>query len=58
MTPMKIGASLGMFVVLFAAVGLAQETKNEMIPVTYDGLKQEVLKQRGKVLILDFWAGT
>jgi thiol-disulfide isomerase/thioredoxin len=32
------------------------ETKIAMTPVKYDGLKQEVLKNRGKVVIVDFWA--
>ena len=50
----------------FAALGLiaacllpvaAQEKKVEMIPVKYDGLKAEVLKHRGKVVVVDFWAG-
>ena len=33
------------------------EKQIDMIPVKYDGLKREVLKQRGKVLVVDFWAG-
>jgi hypothetical protein len=34
-----------------------QEKKIEMTPVKYDGLKQEVLKHRGKVVVVDFWGG-
>ena len=33
------------------------EKKLTIIPVKYDGLKQEVLKHRGKVVLVDFWAG-
>ena len=43
---------------MWIAVGQPQEKNVEMIPVKYDGLKQEVLKHRGKVLVVDFWAGT
>jgi thiol-disulfide isomerase/thioredoxin len=39
-----------------ATVGQAQDKKIEMTAVNYDGLKQEVLKQRGKVVLVDFWA--
>jgi hypothetical protein len=42
---------------LCLATGQAQEKSTAMIPVKYDGLKAEVLKHRGKVLIVDFWAG-
>jgi hypothetical protein len=28
-----------------------------MTPVKYERLKAEVLKQRGKVVVVDFWAG-
>jgi hypothetical protein len=35
----------------------AQDKRIEMIPVKYDGLKAEVLKHRGKVVVVDFWAG-
>jgi thiol-disulfide isomerase/thioredoxin len=38
------------------AVSQGQEKKIEMTHVKYDGLKQEVLKHRGKVVVLDFWA--
>jgi hypothetical protein len=58
MTRIKILASLGMLAVLCAAIGQTQEKKVEVTPVKYDGLKQEVLKHRGKVLVVDFWAGT
>ena len=51
-------AAVGLLGALFAGMGGSQEKKAEMIPVKYDGLKQEVLKHRGKVLVVDFWAGT
>ena len=28
-----------------------------MAPIKYDALKQEILKHRGKVLLVDFWGG-
>lgn len=43
--------------VLCATVGQSQEKKYDMIPIKYDGLKAEVLKHRGKVLVVDLWAG-
>jgi hypothetical protein len=49
--------SAGVLAILCAALAPAQEKKTEMTPVKYDALKQEVLKQRGKVVIVDFWAG-
>lgn len=40
-----------------AAGGQTQEKKPiVMTSVKYDGLKQEVLKHRGKVVVVDFWA--
>ena len=38
------------------ATSPAQDKKIAMVPVKYDGLKQEVLKHRGKVVVVDFWA--
>lgn len=43
---------------LCAPPGQAQEKKIEMLSVKYDGLKQEVLKHRGKVVVVDFWTST
>jgi thiol-disulfide isomerase/thioredoxin len=37
------------------AGGQTQERKIVMTQVKYDGLKQEILKHRGKVVIVDFW---
>jgi hypothetical protein len=48
---------LFLLAMLCAAPGIGQEKPAAMIPVKYDRLKAEVLKQRGKVLIVDFWAG-
>ena len=41
---------------ILAVNGSAQEKKIELTMVKYDGLKQEILKHRGKVVIVDFWA--
>jgi thiol-disulfide isomerase/thioredoxin len=40
----------------FSSLGPAQEPKATLTRVNYDGLKQEVLKHRGKVVVVDFWA--
>ena len=58
MTRIKIIASLTMLAAIFTAAGQSQEKTNGVVPVKYDGLKQEILKHRGKVLVVDFWAGT
>jgi hypothetical protein len=42
---------------LGAGVAPSQEAKIEMTPVKYAALKDEVLKHRGKVVLVDFWAG-
>lgn len=47
-----IGASM-----LVPDPGDAQDKKYEMTPVKYAGLKAEILKHRGKVVVVDFWAG-
>jgi len=56
MTRIRIIVSITTLVVLCAAAGHAQEKKIVMTHVKYDGLKQEVLKHRGKVVVVDFWA--
>ena len=48
--------SLGLLTALGFAAGPAQDKPITMAPVKYDGLKAEVLKHRGKVLVVDFWA--
>jgi hypothetical protein len=45
---------------LLFAIGTSatpQDKKYEMTHVKYAGLKDEILKHRGKVVVLDFWAG-
>lgn len=49
--------ALGLLAALSASVAQPQEPSFEMARIKYDGLKQEVLKHRGKVVIVDFWAG-
>lgn len=40
-----------------ALVGVpAQNNPANLVTVKYDGLKREVLKHRGKVVVVDFWA--
>lgn len=56
MISLRIFLSLSILAILCAPNGSAQEKKIAMIPVKYDGLKQEVLKHRGKVVVVDFWA--
>ena len=56
MTSIRIIASLLVGAILCVAVGHTEEKKVVMTHVKYDGLKQEVLKHRGKVVVLDFWA--
>jgi hypothetical protein len=58
MIPSRLIASLAMLATVCADVGRTQEKNRDAIPVKYDTLKQEVLKHRGKVLIVDFWTGT
>ncbi len=53
---------LMLFVLTIASLNFVpaqgQDAAIKAVPVTYDGLKQEILKHRGKVVILDFWATT
>ena len=57
---MKIGllSCAVLFAASFMVAGQAQEKSEEVTVriVKYDGLKEEVLKHRGKVVVVDFWA--
>jgi thiol-disulfide isomerase/thioredoxin len=57
MTPKSLALALLASALLFTNAGQSQEKQIAMAPVKYEGLKQEVLKQRGKVLLVDFWGG-
>ena len=57
MTRINAFVSLGLLAA-WCAAGHSQEKKIEMTSVKYDGLKQEILKQRGKVVVVDFWTST
>ena len=56
MSIIKSSIAAACFAILCTAVSPAQDKKIEMTLVKYDGLKQEILKHRGKVVIVDFWA--
>lgn len=56
MTSLRIIAPMLIVTVVCVAVGHTQEKQIVMTHVKYDGLKKEVLKHRGKVVVLDFWA--
>lgn len=48
--------ALGVLAGFCFSAGPAQEKKVTITPVKYEGLKQEILKHRGKVVVVDFWA--
>jgi thiol-disulfide isomerase/thioredoxin len=48
--------TIGVIALFAAGIAPAQEKKFELTTVKYDGLKQEILKHRGKVVLVDFWA--
>jgi hypothetical protein len=56
MNRVTVFATFGVLAVWCAATGQPPEKSVDVVVVKYDGLKQEVLKHRGKVLIVDFWA--
>src|ERR1017187_6715556 len=58
MTASRVILTFAALAFLCAAGGQTEEKKIVMKHVKYDGLKQEVLKHRGKVVIVDFWAST
>jgi thiol-disulfide isomerase/thioredoxin len=56
MTAIRWFIACTLFAAFTVAAGPAQEKKATLISVKYDGLKQEILKHRGKVVVVDFWA--
>lgn len=57
MTFGKMSAAIGFLVILSASVASAQEKRGEMTVASYADLKREIVKHRGKVVLVDFWAG-
>ena len=57
MTSIKMLISLAVLAAVAATMAPGQEKRGEMTVVTYDGLKREVIKHRGRVVLVDFWAG-
>jgi thiol-disulfide isomerase/thioredoxin len=53
----KLFPALGLFGVILMGASLgAQEENIKVDLVKYDALKEAVLRQRGKVVVVDFWA--
>ena len=57
MTLSRMSLALGTLILVSATLAQPPEKRGEMTVVRYDGLKREVLKHRGKVVLVDFWAG-
>jgi thiol-disulfide isomerase/thioredoxin len=55
MNALRLLLALGIFGGFCFSAGPAQEPKVLLTPVKYDDLKQELLKHRGKVVVVDFW---
>lgn len=53
---MRSIASMSVLAALCISTAPGQEKQSIMPSVKYGGLKEEVLKHRGKVLVVDFWA--
>jgi hypothetical protein len=49
--------TLTLIALTYAGAAPAQEKKYDMTLVKYGGLADEILKHRGKVVVVDFWAG-
>jgi thiol-disulfide isomerase/thioredoxin len=56
MTALRWLLALGVLIGFCFSAGPAQEKNVTLTRVKYDELKQEVLKHRGKVVVVDFWA--
>ena len=56
MSSARISGTLGVLAMLCVGIGQAQEKEVAWIAVTTDGLKQEIVRKRGKVVLVDFWA--
>ena len=56
MSKIRAFVPVAILAIFCAAISQGQEKKIVMTHVKYDGLKQEILKHRGKVVIVDFWA--
>jgi thiol-disulfide isomerase/thioredoxin len=55
MKPVRLLVWASVMMTLGANLGQTQDKKISAVPVTYEGLKQEILKHRGKVVVVDFW---
>ena len=53
---MTLAGLLGLALLATAGPAGTQEGKVELTPVKYAGLKDAVVKHRGKVVLVDLWA--
>jgi thiol-disulfide isomerase/thioredoxin len=56
MKPIRLLLALAIVGVVCFSAGPAQEPKVTLTAVKYDQLKHEILKHRGRVVVVDFWA--
>jgi thiol-disulfide isomerase/thioredoxin len=56
MTALRSLLAIGIVAVFCISLAPAQDKGVVLKLVKYDGLKQEILKHRGKVVVVDFWA--
>ncbi len=56
MTALRYLLALGVFAGFCVCAVPAQDNNITLTRVKYDGLKQEILNHRGKVVVVDFWA--
>lgn len=55
---MRTASAISLGILFLAASGQAQDGKIDVRLVSYDGLKDLVVKNRGKVVVVDFWSTT
>ena len=53
---LRFGAAAAIWATIaIGQAGISQDAKVNLQTVNYDGLKEAINKQRGKVVLVDFW---